>query len=404
MSFSLTFWIAVRALLGNKLRSLLTTSGIVVGVAALIATWSVSQGARLQVEEKLNQFGKDSIYLWGASRKKAGVNGGASQSVDLKVSDWRTLQSLQSLRACCPSIYCGGQLVYGAANWHADGKGTTNDYLDVLNWKLAQGRGFSEDEVRSGGTVVLLGAKVADKLFGSTDPLGRVIRIQQFPFTVVGVLQERGQSMGRTSEDDTFLIPFTTCQRRLQHTPDIHMVMASAREATNLKAVAEHMVGVLKQKNGYGRDSGEVYEFFTAEQAFKSYREGTETFTWLTLLTASVCLFVGGLGITNTMMMAVHERTREIGIRLSLGARSLDILLQFLTEAVLLSGLGGLIGVLLGVAICYEAAQLTSWTPVLSFRAIALSFGCSFMAGLISGTYPAYRASRLDPVVALRTD
>lgn len=403
MPLSLTVFVALRSLLSNKLRSLLTISGIVVGVAALIATWSISQGAKLAVQQKLDVFGKDSIHIYGGSRKKGGANG-VSQYVELTVSDWDAIRNLDSIRAACPIIWGEAQLVYGSSNWHSNYQGTTNDYFAVRRWDLQMGRYFTDEEVRNGATVCILGSKVAQKLFGGSYPVGRDIRIQQFTFSVIGVLTERGSLGGRASEDDNFLVPYTTVQRKLKRYPNIHMILAAAKDTDKLKPVAEHIKLVLRQKNSMPSDADEAYESFTAEQAFKTYREGTNTFSWLTLLTAGVCLFVGGMGITNTMLMAVNERTREIGVRLALGARPQDILLQFLIEAMTLSALGGLLGVALGTLVSLKAADATSWEPVLSIRAILLSFGCSATTGLVSGTYPAWVASRLDPVEALRND
>lgn len=404
MPFVLTLRIALRALLTNKFRSFLTILGIIIGVAALIATWSISQGARIQMQEKIDQFGKDSIWIYGGDRRKSGAQSGASQSVDLKVSDWEVLSQLDSVRFCCPLIWTSGQMVYGSANWRSEGLGTTADYLGVRAWAIREGRIFSEDEVRAGACVVVLGSQSANKLFGGTNAVGKSIRLEQFSFEVIGVLEERGQSMGRSSQDDTFLVPYTTCQRRLRKTRFIHMILVAAKNTEQLKSAAAHFKQVLKQKNGIPLEEENAYEAYTAEQAFKTYQEGTKTFGLLTLMTASVCLLVGGIGITNTMMMSVGERTREIGVRMALGARPGDILTQFLIEALVLSGLGGLLGVALGFWAALQTAELASWPPVVTLRSLWLSFACAALIGLLSGVYPAWKASRLDPVEALRTD
>jgi putative ABC transport system permease protein len=401
---SLTVRVALRALLTNKFRSLLTILGMVIGVAALIATWSISQGARLQVQERLDQFGKDSIWVYGGTRGKWGVKGGSRQSVDLKIHDWQVVSGLSSIEYAAPILWGEAQLVYGANNWHSEFIGTAPEYLPIRRWAVAQGRMFSEDEIRAGATVAVLGSQVAQRLFGASDGLGKLVRINQFSFHIVGILEERGQDGGRSSQDDTFLVPYTTVQRRLYHTSDIHMILAGAKPATSLKPVAEHIVEVLKQRNNVPKDETEAYRSYTSETAFKTYQDGTKTFGLLTLLTASVCLLVGGIGITNTMMISVGERTREIGIRLALGARPNDILTQFLVEALVLSSLGGGLGVVLGLLAAVQTANLASWPPVITISSLVFSFACSSLIGLISGVYPAYKASRLDPVEALRTD
>jgi putative ABC transport system permease protein len=301
-------------------------------------------------------------------------------------------------------IWGEAQLVYGSNNWHADYAATSTEYLSIRRWPLASGRMFSVDEIRSGATVVVLGSSVVEKLFGASEPLGKTVRIQQFSFQVIGTLEERGQEGGRTSQDDFFLVPYTTAQRRLRHMRDIHMVLLSAKNSDSLKALATQAVDILKLKHNIPADEKKAYEAFTAEQAFKTYKEGTQTFGLLTLLTAAVCLFVGGIGITNTMMMSVGERTREIGIRMALGARPNDILTQFLCEAIVLSGLGGGLGVALGFWAATQSAKLASWPPIITVSSLILSFTCASVIGLISGVYPAWKASRLDPVEALRND
>ncbi len=376
---------------------------VIIGVSALVATLAIGKGANQEMQQIMDSLGKDTIYVFGGSRSRGGVRGGMKQRVPLTARDWRIVAQLSALQGVAPCVWGDVQLVHGTANWGCEFTGTTPEYLSIMGSVIERGRAFTDDDLRGSAMVVLLGVIPARKLFGVENPVGKVIRIGQFPFTVVGTLAEKGQQTWR-SDDQQVLLPYTTAQLRLKNTTDFDNFLCQARRSDQLEAAVVKIKETLMVENNCSPADDDAYYVSSTATWFKSRLEAGKTFTAFTTITAVISLLVGGLGITNTMMMAVTERTREIGLRAALGARARDIHLQFLTEALVLSGTGGVLGVILGMLLSWQAAQYAAWNLILSPWAILLSVGAAMGLGVIAGFYPAWRAASLDPVEALRAD
>lgn len=402
MTWDLTLRIALRALMRNKLRTCLTMLGIIIGVAAVISMLSIANGAHAKVQESIEAMGINCVHVFGGSRRKAGVRGGRGTGLQMKAEDWKAIERLPTVAQACPIVSGPAQLVYGSANWGTNYTGSTTAFLMVRNWPVARGRFFTEAEVRSGALVVVLGQEVAEKLFGASDPLDKVVRVGNFPMRVLGVMEEKGETGWGQSRDDAIFLPYTTAQRKLKGNIYINSVSASARRADQVAALEEQVVNLLKQRYNVRPDEEDAFYAYNQAEIAKQANESTQVFTVLLGSIASVSLLVGGIGIMNIMLVSVTERVREIGIRMALGARGQDILSQFLVESVVLSLLGGALGILLGTMISRTVANVAQWPVLISASSIWLAFGFSAMVGIFFGFYPALQASRLDPIQALR--
>ena len=375
-------------------------SGIVVGVAALIATLAVGRGSRDAVEHKLQNMGRDAIYVnpkWAPADSL-----GRRKYYRLTMADWRALSLLNDVRWVVPLVWNREQVIYRSADTNPTVLGITPDFLEIFGWRVESGRCFGTNEESQGLDVAMLGKGVADNLFGGVDPLEKTIRIRNVPFTVIGVMEARGAD--GVAQDNSVLIPVATAQLKLEHRPNVDQIIAVPTRPEKLEAVAEEIVRVLGDRNNAWVQPGKAFEARTSMERLKSSMETSRTFAILIFLTASLSLLVGGIGIMNTMMMAVHERTREIGIRMSMGATGSDILWLFILESLILSGVGGALGITAGTQLAFSIAQWVQWPPVVSLGSILLSFFCATAVGLVSGLYPAWRASRLEPVECLRGD
>ena len=398
--------IAVRAIEANKMRSILTSLGIIIGVAAVIVMLAIGNGAQISLQNEMRSMGTNLIMIRSGSLTSGGARMGHGSQPTLKNSDADAIQEkISTIRLAVPVINDSGQIVYGNANWATNIVGTDNRYFEIKEWDLAYGRYFSENDIRNATQVVILGQTVAQELFGDIDPLGKTIRIKGIPFTVIGGLTARGQSGPGQNQDDMVYLPLSTVQKKVSGTrfPDmVNMLMLQAETAKDTYTSQEDISALLRQRHNLGLNKEDDFSIMNLTQFMEMMQSSTKIMTVLLASIASISLLVGGIGIMNIMLVSVTERTREIGIRMAIGAKRWDIRLQFLMEALILSLIGGLIGVVIGIAGIYILPLFTSIPASLSTFYVILPFSFSGVVGLTFGFFPAYKASLLNPITALR--
>jgi putative ABC transport system permease protein len=407
-----TLRVALRALLRNKTRSFLTALGIIIGVAAVIAMVAIGEGARASVEEAFNSMGTNLLILLPGSSHSGGVRGGSGTQPTLTWDDLKAIQTqVPSVQYVAPVLSTRAQLASEDQNWSTSVHGTNSDYFDARNWPIALGARFTTSDVEAGSKVVVLGKTVADNLFGvGVSPLGQSIRINNIPFQVIGEAAPKGQSpMGQDYDDEVF-IPYTTFQAKIAGSLGKFvngMVMISA-VSPQLSATAEEEVGALLRDRHHlaspdaGSADNDDFSIRNLSEMAAAREQGSQTLSALLASIAAVSLLVGGIGIMNIMLVSVTERTREIGVRMAIGARPKDILAQFLIEALVLSMAGGLVGAGIGVVVASRLAAKFGWPLLLRPDVVVLAMAFSAFVGVAFGLYPARKASRLDPIDALR--
>ncbi|MBZ0104951.1 MAG: ABC transporter permease [Sulfuricella denitrificans] len=396
---------AWHAMGANRLRTFLTMLGMVIGVGAVVLMMAVGQGAQYAVSQSISSMGSNLFILISGSTTSGGVRSGSGGAPTLTVSDADAIAELPGVQAVAPVHTGRTQMVYGSNNWSASTYGTTPSYLDVRSWTVASGYPFTESDLRSSTRVALIGKTVADNLFGDEDPVGKTIRVSQSPFVILGVLGAKGQSLDGRDQDDTLLIPLTTAQRKVFGTPfqgAVRMIMVQAETAAGMPAVEKSMVALLRQRHRLREGVDNDFYLRNLAEVADSAAETARIMSMLLGAIASVSLLVGGIGIMNIMLVSVTERTREIGIRLAIGARQRDILLQFLLEAIIISVVGCFIGLALGVGGALLANALTDSMVVISGSSVLVAFGVAASVGVFFGFYPAKKAAKLDPIEALR--
>ena len=401
-----TFRISFRALRVNKMRSALTMLGIVIGVGAVIAMLSVGTGASTQISEQISSMGSNLIMVLPGATTSGGVRMGMGSQPTLTLSDAEAIQKESSAVSDVAPVLSGvAQVVYGNQNWSTGVTGTTPSMLSVRDWNLSDGRPFTEQDVKSATKVCLLGQTVADNLFGDANPTGQIVRIKKIPFTVAGVLAVKGQSPNGQDQDDTIFVPVTTAQKKLFGTAFpgmIRMMMIKAKSMEDLHVAEKQITELLRQRHHIGPKQDDDFSVRNLTSMMQAAEQSTKVMTLLLGAIASVSLIVGGIGIMNIMLVSVTERTREIGIRMAVGAKTWDIRLQFIIEALTLSLIGGAIGIAAGVSTSKILAMLAGWPIIVSTFSILIAFGFSGLVGIFFGFYPAYKASLLNPIDALR--
>ncbi len=392
--------VAFNSILKNRMRSLLTMLGIIIGVGAVITLVSIGQGATADIENEISTLGTNLLIIMPGSTRTGGVSHGASSLNTLTMDDVERLGEANLLRYVSPIISSSAQVIAGSRNWSTKIQGVSPTYLEIKDWPLEKGTFFTERDVRSRKKVAVLGQSVAEELFPGQDPIGSRIRIRNIPFTIIGVLSEKGQSM-MGDQDDVILAPSTTVLYRMNDGKTVNIIMASAVSVEQMDAASDQATGLLRKEHHLA--DGEDNDFVIRSQTdiIQTVSGVTGTLTMLLSAIAGVSLLVGGIGIMNIMLVSVTERTREIGIRMSIGARGGDILVQFLVEAVILGMTGGLIGILTGIGLGKFLSGLINTSMVIDPLITFIAFFFSGAVGVFFGFYPARKASRLNPIDAL---
>ena len=401
-----TLKISIRALRINKMRSALTMLGIIIGVGAVSAMLAVGTGASERISQQISSIGSNLIIILPGSTTSGGLRMGMGSQPTLTKDDADAItRECSAVKDAAPVLNGAAQIVYGNQNWSTGVYGTTPGMLAIRDWPLSSGRPFTEQDVRSATKVCLLGQTIVDNLFGSMDPIGQVIRIKKVPFTVVGVLDRKGQSPQGQDQDDTIYIPVTTAQKKIFGTAFpgmVRTIMVQGRSVDDLDAAEKQITELLRQRHHIGPKKDNDFTVRNLTQIMQVAEQSTKVMTLLLGAIASVSLLVGGIGIMNIMLVSVTERTREIGIRMAVGAKTWDIRLQFIIEALTLSLIGGIIGIIAGVSGSRIISAMAGWSTIVSLLSIFMAFGFSGLVGIFFGFYPAYKASLLNPIDALR--
>ena len=400
--------IAIRALRVNKLRSTLTMLGIIIGVGAVIAMVAIGTGAQARVAEQLQALGANMIFVFPGTTTSGGLRSGHGSSITLTEDDaWAIPRDVQGVQVAAPSVRGAGQLVWGNLNWSTIIQGVTPEYFEARDWPTASGRVFVQEDVDAAAKVAILGQTVADNLFGDTDPIGQIIRVKKLLCTVVGVLERKGQNTWGQDQDDVIIIPMTTAKRKVlgvtqANARTIGAISIKVRDNEDLKEVQQQVRELVRQRHRLQPGQEDDFGIRSAAEMVQTKDEQAQLMTKLLMSIASVSLLVGGIGIMNIMLVSVTERTREIGLRMAVGARGRDILTQFLVEALTVAMIGGSIGIVAGLGASYALAYFGDWRTVISPPAILLAFGFSGLIGIFFGFYPARKAAGLNPIDALR--
>ncbi len=403
MNYLVILKVALRALRRNKMRTVLTMLGIIIGVGAVIAMVALGRGAKAQVEARIAALGQNVIMLFSGSVSRGGVHTGFGGAGTLTVEDALAIErEVPGVAAVSPEVRSGAQIMAGENNWSTSVMGEDVDYLAIRAWDIADGAMFTEADVRAAAKVCVLGKTTADKLFPDQDPVGQIIRIKNIPTKVLGVLKRKGVSMMGSDQDDTVIIPYTSAMKRLAGVTTLRSINIQAQNASQIPEVQNAIAELLRQRHRIQPGRDDDFMMRNQQEIVETQTAAMEVMTALLAAIASVSLVVGGIGIMNIMLVSVTERTREIGIRMAVGARSQDILLQFLIEAVTLSSIGGLLGIGLGIGGAKLLTLIKQWATLVSPDSILLSFVFSAAVGIFFGFYPARKASRLDPIDALR--
>lgn len=403
MKFANLLKIALKALNNNKLRCFLTMLGIIIGVASVITMLAIGQGSKNSIKAQISEMGSNMIMIHPGNMQRGGVRQSSDDMQTLKVEDYEAIQTLPGVAAVSPSVNSAGQLVNGNNNYPSSIYGITPEYLDIRKFKVKDGTMFSEHDIKSAAKVCILGKTVVDNLFpNGEDPIGRVVRFGKIPMTVIGVLESKGTNSMGMDQDDVVLAPYTTVMKRILAIDYIQGIFASAVDESTTDETIELITDLLRQQHKLKDDADNDFEIRSQQELSEMMNSTSDMMTVLLACIAGISLLVGGIGIMNIMYVSVTERTREIGLRMSIGARGIDILSQFLIEAVIISVTGGVIGILLGVVASWLVNVIANWPIYIQLYSVVLSFAVCTVTGVFFGWYPAKKASNLDPIEAIR--
>jgi putative ABC transport system permease protein len=403
MDFTATFRVALRALARNKMRTALTMLGIIIGVGAVICTVAIGEGAANQVQEAIRNLGDNIVFVAAGSVNQHGVHMGSQATKTLTVADAKAIrQQIPFVSSLSPGVGSAAQVVYGNQNWYTRVRGVGPEYLEIRRWPIREGSSFSDHEVDSAANVCLIGQTVVDNLFGQEDPVGKTIRVQNMPFRIIGVLARKGQSPFGSDEDDTLIVPYTTVQKKLAGIDWLQFIMCSATSQDAIHPVERQIASLLRERHHLRADEDDDFIIRSPTDLAAAQAQSGRIMTLLLASIASVSLLVGGIGIMNIMLVSVTERTREIGVRMAVGATEEDVQMQFLSEATILSLIGGSAGVLFGVAGSMAVSNMLRWPTTIPPEAIGIAVLFSAGVGIFFGYYPARKAAHLDPIEALR--
>jgi putative ABC transport system permease protein len=408
MNFLAALRSALRALAANTLRSILTMLGIIIGVAAVITMIAVGQGATNRVQEQMKGLGSNIMLVLPGGVTAGGVRLGAQTGQALTEEDALAIaKDIPEVQVAAPSMRTGAQVVAGNSNWSTSVLGTTNDYMEAREWPLSSGRGFEAAEMQGSAKVAIIGQTTAQQLFGEADPMDQVVRVKKIPVTIIGVLDKKGQNSMGQDQDDIIIVPISTYRNRIQggsggKLKRIGVVSVKVKEGQSMKAAEEGIKDLLRQRLKVQPGADEPFSIRNLTEILQAQEASSRIMTMLLAAVAGISLIIGGIGIMNIMLVSVTERTREIGLRMAVGARGKDILAQFLIEAVTLSLIGGAIGVLIGAIATWAVGQFAGWQVSMTASSIVLSTVFSAVVGVFFGFYPARRASKLLPIQALR--
>jgi putative ABC transport system permease protein len=398
-----TALIALRALRRNKMRSMLTALGIIIGVASVVAMVAVGNGAQARITSQVSALGQNLLMVFAGSKKSGGVNSGLGSASAITLDDAGAIQrEVPDVAAVSPEVSVTAQAIANGRNWSTSVVGESPDYLKIRDWKLSAGSMFNGSDVRSAAKVAVIGSKTANELFGPLNPVGQSVRIKNIPFTIIGLLETKGAGMGGANQDDRILIPYTTAMKRITGDRYLRSVNVEIRSSDRMDIAQQQITSLLRQRHRLTSEQTDDFNIFNQKEIADTVNSISKIITLLLGSIAGISLVVGGIGIMNIMLVSVTERTREIGIRIAVGAQPGDIRLQFLIEAVTLSLLGGLIGVLCGVGASHLVGMFADFKAVVSTGSVVLAFGVSSVIGIFFGFYPAHKAAALDPIVALR--
>ncbi|WP_251620777.1 ABC transporter permease [Odoribacter lunatus] len=404
MNFTNLLRIALRALNNNKMRGFLTMLGIIIGVASVITMLAIGQGSKRSIRAQIAEMGSNMIMIHPGADMRGGVRQDPAAMQSLKLEDFKSIQNeTRYVAACSPSVSSSGQVIFGSNNYPSSIYGITQDYLDIRKYTVQEGDIFSDQDIVTSAKVCIIGKTVADNLFtNGENPVGKIIRFSKIPFLVIGVLTPKGYNTMGMDQDDLILAPYTTIQKRVLAITHLQSIFCSALSEEMTEQAEEEITAILRRNHKLKETADDDFNIRSQQELSTMMNSTTDMMTMLLACIAGISLLVGGIGIMNIMYVSVTERTREIGLRMSIGAKGRDILAQFLIEAILISVTGGIIGVLFGIGAAWLVKIIAGWPVYIQLYSVILSFVVCTVTGVFFGWYPARKASNLDPIEAIR--